>query len=138
MTIYRKMFKIKTIGSSKEGNLKPEIVEKMPAGINLVVHEYNEAAGWAIVELYCSDHPLLDSKYRKTMADLEKLKNDLSIIESVASHPNSPAILATFHIKTELATAIDETAKTLTVKGVTAKFVRKTNDPRRQIIIDEG
>ena len=138
MTVYRKIYKCRTVGSKAEGNLRPEIVDRLPTGINCCVLEYNEAEGWAIVEFFCSDHPLLEEKFRKGRDDLERLRTDPSVIETLATHPNSPPVLGGFAIRPELAEAIDETAGEVMVRGVRAKFVRKSPEPRIGLIIDEG
>ncbi|MEM3618230.1 MAG: hypothetical protein QXK47_04050 [Candidatus Bathyarchaeia archaeon] len=137
MTVYRKIFKCRTAGSKEKGDLRPEIVGRVPAGINLAVLEYNEAEGWCIVEFYCSDHPLLGN-LAKGLADLEKLKQDPSIIEELTTHPASPKIIGGFAIAEWMHEQIDEEKKEVVVKGKRYKYVRRDPDPRIGVVIDEG
>jgi len=125
--IYRRIFKVKTTGSRDTGDLRPaftdDFVEKYGRGINYVVHEYNEAEGWCVVECWCCDHPILEPEHRKNMTHLRALDKDPSVVEVLPSHPRSPPILGT--LATSRHESVDEEKKEITVKGRKGSYIRK-------------
>jgi len=91
MTIHKKLFKVKTIGTREEGNLKPILADYLPKGIHLASLQYNEAEKWAIVLCWCSDHELLPASERHRESDLIALASQPSIIEVLPDdHPLMP------------------------------------------------
>lgn len=143
MTIFRKMFKVKTVGSRKHGNLAPEWHERLPPSTSMVCHEYNEKEGWCICELWVSDHPI--RTVPRTMADLNQMANDPCVIEVVHDHHLSPKILGRLSCDiTSDVTDVDGKLKTLKRKGKPMKFKYKrektgTHGKKvKQYVLDEG
>ena len=144
MTVYRKLLKVKTAGSRAEGNLRPAFSDEFPnkyAGINYVVHEYNEAEGWCILEAWCSDHPILPPEHQKNISHLNELSRNPHVIEIVEKHPLSPPVLGMFATATH--DSVDEEKKEIVVRGRKGKFIRKekqmTHAGEKELyILDEG
>jgi len=140
MVIYRRIIKTKV--KVEQGLRSPDIT--LPKGVNLRVLKY--ANDFAIIELWCSDKPILEPEEQKTLADLKAL--DKYAIEILKEHPESPKIIGKIAILTPLLTnpkvEIDEVTKTLRFKGRTAKFLRKetffdtSGKERIRYILDEG
>lgn len=143
MTIFRKMFKVKTVGSRKQGNLAPEWHERLPPSTSMVCHEYNETEGWCICELWVSDHPI--RTVPRNMKDLNELAKDPCVIEVLHGHPLSPKTLGRLSVdKNADCTEVDMTAKTLKRHGKSMKFMhtrKKTGTHGKefeQFVLDEG
>lgn len=142
--IYRKIFKVKTTGSRKTNNLRPDFI--VPKGINYAVHEYNEREGWCILECWCSDNALLNLTEQKKQVDLDLLNQDKNVLAVLTSHPFSPATLGTVSVSGHSAPIekFDEKKKTVTVNGKTVNYVRKTkekdtaNREMEVYVLDEG
>jgi hypothetical protein len=120
MTVFRKVLKVKTVGSRVTGDLRPafsdDFVEKYGCGINYVVHEYNEKEGWCIVEVWCSDHPILPVEHQKNMSHLEEVAKNPHVIETFEKHPLSPPVLGTISYGSPHSPKkVDLEAKTLTL-----------------------
>ncbi len=146
MTIFRKIYKVKTVGSKQEGNLRPEwsdeISSLMP-GISYVVHEYNEAEDWCICECWVSDHPIRN--HQRNMSDLETLATEPCVIEVLPSHSSSPPILGILSLSGGGSPeSVDLEKKTLVFKGKTMSFKRVEKNRRTDgqeedlYILDEG
>lgn len=146
MTIYRKIFKVKTVGCRAEGNLRPvwsdEIATIMP-GVSYVVHKYNEIEGWCICECWVSDHPIRN--HQRTMTDLETLATQPCVIEVLASYPGTLPILGILSISGGGSPeSVDKEKKTLVFKGKSMKFKRMEKQRRTDgkeedsYILDEG
>lgn len=137
--IVRKILKVKTTGSRGEGNLRPELADRLPSGINLAVLEYSEDDSFAILEIWGSTHPLIEhSISSKSLDDTVK---EPSIIEVLEKHPKSPKILGTMSIASSATLDIDSSTKTITDKarGKSDTYVRKEIDRDGEIfILDEG
>jgi len=142
MTVHRRIFKVKTVGSRVTGDLRPAISDTVPRGINYAVHEYNEDEGWCIVECWCSDHPCCEPAERKGRAELEALDGDPDVLEILPSHPNSPPILG--RIATTTHEEVDEEKKEITVRGRKGTYIRKekvvttSGEEIDVYILDEG
>jgi hypothetical protein len=140
MTMYRRLLKVRTVGSRAEGNLRPAFSDNFAnkyVGINYVVHEYNEREGWCIVEAWCSDHPVLPPEHRKDMRHLEELARDPNVIEVVPSHPLSPPVLG--RITVSVPDSVVEATGEVVVLGRRGKFIRKEKEMAQDIyILDEG
>ena len=142
--IFRKIFKVKTIGNSKTTkDLRPEWTERLPTSISMVTYEFNEEEGWIICELWCSDHPI--RQVPRTMKDLNELAKDPCVIEVVHNHPLSPKILGRLSLeKNPNCTDVDLTKKTLKQRGKSMKFMRKRKKRGthgkeiEQFVLDEG
>lgn len=129
MTIYRRILKVKTVGSRREGNLRPAISDRCPRGINYVVHEYNEDEGWCIIEAWCSDHPILPTEHQKDASHLEELAADPDVIQTIEKHPLSPPVLGRISYGSPASPKkVDLTAKTITVevRELDGRIVEKT------------
>jgi len=142
--IYRKILRVKTVGSRKTRNLAPAIMP-LPKGFNFTVLEYSPDEKECVVEVWCSDHPILAPEERKTKADLDALfsKSNPAVLDSLSSHPSSPKMIGRIMVFSEVLEAIDDVTKTATFKGRTGKFIRKeTMDvhgiTKEIIILDEG
>jgi hypothetical protein len=85
--IKRKILKVKTIGSKKEGNLRPSIVDNLTNGLNLKVLEYDELNNECIVEVWGSDHTLVKDKVSDSK--LNKISKDKNVLEEFSTHPKS-------------------------------------------------
>jgi len=136
--IYRKILKVKTIGSKREGNLRPFIsdVEK-PQGLSYVVYEYNVDEGWCILELYGSDSPLMDHQIKPV--DLDKIAKHDQVLEELKTHRLSPKVIGRFQFALE-ELDIDEIEKTVKHKktGKVGKFIRKEKDRATEfVVLDE-
>jgi hypothetical protein len=144
--IHRRIFKVKTVGSRAEGDLRPEFtddfVSRYGTGINYRVLEYNEEEGWCVVECWCCDHPIVEPEHRKNMTHLFALDKDPSVLEVLPSHPKSPPVLACLATSTH--ESVDEEKKEIVVKGRRGSFKRKerhtTTDGTEEdlYILDEG
>jgi len=124
--IYRKLLKVRVAGSSDKGNLRPAFTDYFTekySGINFVVHEYNEREGWCIVEVWCSDHPVLPPEHRKNMKHLEELAKDPNVIEEVRTHPLSPPIVGRIIVSTP--NSVDEVSNEVVISGNRFKYIRK-------------
>ena len=118
--IYRKIFKTK-VRITKEGR---EPLVSPPKGINMLVLEYKD--NYAIVEFWCSDHPLLEPEDRKDVKDLINLKSNPAIIEEVKSHPKSPKIIGGIYMSgSSSPDSVNEKTKTITYKGRSGKYIEK-------------
>jgi hypothetical protein len=118
--IHRKIAKVKTKGSRITNDLAPDLAD-LTVGINYAVHEYNEKENYCILELWCCDHSLQEKK--ATMADLNELCKDPSVLEVLTSHPKSPKTLGVLSMTS--VESVDEVAKEVTVKGKKERFLRK-------------
>lgn len=143
MVVYRQILKVKTTGSRATRNLRPEISDRLPEGLNYAVHEYNEEEDWCILEAWCSDHPVLPQKHRKNDTHLKKLSGDSAVIASLTSHPLSPPILG--RMTTSTHDSVDETKKEITVHGRKGTYLRKIKETRKDMgteediwVLDEG
>jgi len=143
MTIFRKMFKVKTVGSRKQGNLAPEWHRRLPPSTSMVCHEYNEEEGWCICELWVSDHPI--RTVPRTMADLNNMAKDPCVLEVVRHHHLSPKIVGRLGcVKNSDVTDINEKDKTLKRKGKPMNFKYKREKTgthgkkEEQYVLDEG
>lgn len=121
MTVFRKILKVRTTGRRDDPTnpLRPafsdEFSEKY-AGVNYVVHEYNEAEGWCIVELWCSDNPILPPEHQKNMSHLEEVAKNPAVIETVVNHPLSPPVLGRISYGSPSSPKkVDTVAKTITL-----------------------
>jgi len=85
--MHTKLVKVETIGSQKQGNLRPVISDILPSGFNHSVLEYNETEGWCILYIWCSDHEILPENQRKTKADLDDFLKHPAVIDFPSSHP---------------------------------------------------
>ena len=126
MTIFRKIYKVATVGSRAEGNLRPAWADEMPdimPGVSFVVHEYNEDEGWCICECWVSDHPI--RVVARNMSDLEALASHESVIEVLTDHPLSPEVLGILSLSGgHSPESVDLKKKTLVFKGKTMSFKR--------------
>lgn len=146
MTIFRKIYKVATVGSRAEGNLRPAWADDMPdimPGVSFVVHEYNEAEGWCICECWVSDHPVRG--VARNMSDLESLATEPCVIEILSAHPSSPPTLAVLSLSGgHSPESVDLEKKTLVFKGKTMSFKRVEKNRRTDgqeedlYILDEG
>lgn len=145
MTIHRKIFKVKTVGSRAEGNLRPawDMVTIMP-GISSVIHEYNEAEGWCICECWGCDNSKIRNVARN-MADLNSLASNEHVISVESSHALSPTILASISLSGGASPeSVDREKKELVWKGKTIKYLRieknvRTDGKEEELfILDEG
>jgi len=119
--IYRKIFKVK-IRTNRFGGKEPDIT--VPKGINLLVLEYGD--DYAIVECWCSDHPILEPEERKSKEDLISLKNHPAIMEEVRSHPKSPKVIGGLYMSgSGSPDNVDEKTKTITYKGRSGRYIEK-------------
>lgn len=141
--IFRKIFKVKTVGSRKQGNLRPEWSENLPPSTSMVVYEYNEAEGWCICECWVSGHPI--RTVPRTMADLNELAKESCVIEVLLSHPLSPIVVGRLSCTKNIdVTEVDDVKKTLKRKGkpMTFKYTRKKRGTHgreeEQYVLDEG
>lgn len=140
--IYRRIFKVKT----KSGTLwEPDI--QLPIGVNLLVLEYGD--DYAIVEVWCSDHPILEERERKTDEDLQELEKHPNVIEKLEKHSKSPKIIGGIYLsENNYLSEVDEKTKTLKFKDKTCKYIEKrrhiihTNDGKGKeenlYVLDEG
>lgn len=146
MTIFRKIYKVATVGSRAEGNLRPAWADEMPdimPGVSFVVHEYNEGEGWCICECWVSDHPIRN--HQRNMSDLETLATEPCVIEVLPSHSSSPPILGILSLSGGGSPeSVDLEKKTLVFKGKTMSFKRVEKNRRTDgqeedlYILDEG
>ena len=144
--IFRKIFKVKTVGSREEtGDLRPAWADDMPnmmPGVSFVVHEYDENEGWCICECWVSDHPIRNIARNET--DLETLATEPCVIEVLSTHPLSPSILAVLSLSGgDSLESVDLENKTLVFKGKTMSFKRVEKNrtsagEEDQYILDEG
>ena len=132
--IHRKIVKIATEGSRKEGNLRPALARIR--GVNMKVLEYSEDDKTAVVELWGSDHESLVPEEQCNMAKINQMPN---ILEVLPSHAKSPKIIGSQMISIERLkhdkAAIDEKEKTITFKGKKLGFQKKTD---RDYVWEEG
>jgi len=138
--IYRKILKVKTVGSRETKDLRPDI--ELPRGLNSLVLEYLPE-NMCIVEIWGSDHPILNTEERYTPEKLNKVVEQA--LETLDSHPMSPKTLGAITMLKStiisLGSEIDEETKTIKVRGKTYKFKRKEFDDRYgedRYILDEG
>lgn len=146
MTVFRKIFKVKTIGNQKTGNLQPAWTDELSTiapGVGMTVHEYNEAEGWCVCELWTSDHNIRSVIGKET--DLDGLTTHPSVIEVLTSHPSSPPKLAILSLSGEGSLeSVDLEKEELVFKGKTMKFKRVVKQKRTSgeeedsYILDEG
>lgn len=146
MTVFRKIFKVKTIGSQKTGNLQPAWTDELltiAPGVGMTVHEYNEAEGWCVCELWTSDHNIRSVIGKKS--DLDGLATHPSVIEVLTSHPLSPSKLAILSLSGGGSPeSVDLEKKTLIFKGKTMPFKRVEKNrttsgvEEDHYILDEG
>ena len=146
MTVFRKIFKVKTIGSQKEGNLQPAWTEELltiAPGVGMAVHEYDEAEGWCVCELWTSDHNIRSIIGKKI--DLDGLATHPSVIEVVTSHHLSPPKLAILSLSGGGSLeSVDLEKKTLVFRDKTMSFkrveknVRTSGEEEDLYILDEG
>lgn len=143
MMIHRKICEVRTTGKRETRNLHPIIGESLPHGFNYKVLEYDEEADTAIIEIWCSDHPLLNLQDQKDEAALNNLTKHESVIKTLDSHPKSPTVLARIKIDSTKLENFDAETKTVTLKGKQADFLRtETSTVNKQqvtdLILDEG
>ena len=129
MTIHRRIFKVKTLGKRGSSDpLRPAISDDLPHGLNYVVHEYDEVEDACIVEVWCSDHPLLPQTDRKAMADIAKLRHHPSFITRLTDHAKSPTILARQSLSVFSQSApnatVDKAKKEITWQGRKGTYIR--------------
>lgn len=141
--IFRKIFKVKTVGSRKTGDLRPEWSGNLPPGTSMVVHEYDEAEGWCICECWVSNHP--SRTVPRSMVDLVELAKETCVIEVLPTHPLSPPIIGRLTVaRNEHVESVNEQAKTLRRKGIEMSFKRKRKRmttqgvEEEQFVLDEG
>ena len=140
MTIHRKILKVKTTGSRQTSDLRPQISDALPSGINYSVLEYDEAEKTCVVECWCSNHPLHEKP--KTQADLDEISKHSAVLEVLQSHSRSPLILGSIAISSP--DTIDEAKKEVTSHGKTGNFLRKikvhttSGKEQDEYILDEG
>jgi len=121
--IYRKIIKVKTRGDRATATLAPDLPTPLPKGFNYVVHEYNEKENYAVVELWCCDHPALHPSEQKTKRDLEDFCKVYTILPT---HPRSPKVIAT--LTTFRHDSVDEERKTIVVNGREGSYKRKVRE----------
>lgn len=143
--IHRKIVKAKTSGSRATRDLQPEFSERLPHGLNYGVLEYNETEGWCIVELWCSDHPVIREDIQKSMSDLEAFAKDSAVLEILQSHPKSPEILGSMGVGgLHSPKLIDKEKKLVEFEGRTGNYKRKIKRKRSDgleedyYVLDEG
>jgi len=144
--IYRKIFKVRTVGSRETSDLRPEWADEMPnimPGVSFVVHEYDEIEGWCICECWVSDHPIRN--VARNMSDLEALATEPCVIEVLPSHLLSPPILSILSLSGgHSPESVDLKKKTLVFKGKIMAFKRVEKNRRTSgeeedlYILDEG
>jgi len=143
MTISRRILRVKTAGSRENGDLRPALVDDLPRGINLVVHEYNEAEGWCVIEIWGSDHPILRPEERSTTGKINSVVTHESVVEELATHPLSPPKLAEI-TGVVGSMKVDERRKVVIKEGKEYPYIRvekrQIHDPKGEdiIIFDEG
>ena len=140
--MFRKLLKVKTIGSIETGDLKPKISSFMPPGVNYAVYEYDEKEGWCILELVGSEHPILGTK-QITPEKIQQVVNHSAVIQEIKSHPLSPPKLRELVVNRTKFDSVDKTRKLATKKGVSFSFKRIEKRHFRgeeveQIVFDEG
>jgi hypothetical protein len=91
MTIFRKILRVKTVGSRETGDLRPAIVDDTLKGVNTLVLEYSLDDSEAIVEIWGSNHPIVPAEARMNADKIAKVSGHPSVIEELATHPLSPA-----------------------------------------------
>lgn len=135
--IYRSILKVKTVGSRIEGNLHPIISEDLPIGFNSKVLEYDEANGECIMEIWGSDHSILEEKYKVNKSKLDKLKKNKSVVKELSSHSNSGGYRMSVDAK--LFNITHESPTKVKYKGKEIKFKRilKDKDKPDMIVIEE-
>jgi len=123
-----------------EGNIRPAICSALPHGMNYVVLEYNEDKSEATVKLAWSEHPLAEAK--PTTQQVNRLLSHEAVLKELTSHPLADQLKISMAIHETKIKAIDETAKTLTIKEhpEPLKFVRKepSKDGGFSFVFDEG
>jgi len=143
--IYRRILKVKTVGSRNgEVPLQPDLTDFAVkySGINFAVHEYNEKEGWCVVELWCSDHPVLEAKHQKTDKDLQLVDTEPAVMKVLTEHRLSPKILGVLSTSTH--DSVDEEKKEITVRGRKGNFLRKekhtttAGKEQDEYVLDEG
>lgn len=143
MTVYRRIFKVTTLGSRLTGNLRPAFTDDFGRnyhGVNFSVLEYEESAGTCVLEVWCSDHPAQpDGGTPETV--LDKVAQHPAVLSLVQSHPKSPPILG--GVATTAPDSVDEAKMTVTVKGNTGTYLRKEmiqtpQGPVARYVLDEG
>ena len=143
MTIYRRIFRMMALRHP----IRPCISDDAPEGINWRVLAYD--GNHAIVECWCSDHPILEPNDRKTMGDLKRIDTRVGTIDVLKTHPQSPTILgqhtiSVFHHSPPNA-EVDEVKQTITFRGRTGHYLRKIRQKTHTrhgdedlYILDEG
>lgn len=139
----RKILKVKTVGTRTEGNLRPALTDDLLRGLNLVVHEYDETEGTAIIEIFGSDHLALKSEERLTPAKMSEMLKHVSVIEELTTHPKSPPIICRLAVSLDsVAEEVDEQEKTFVKKETKGKhkYLRKDKGHRGEdiLVMDEG
>ena len=121
--IYRKIFRVRTVGSKQTSDLRPEWADEMISGVSMVVYEYNYEEGWCVCECWVSDHPIRGTP--RNMDDLEALASDESVIEVLTKHPLSPEILGILSLSGgHSPESVDLKKKTLVFKDKIMSFKR--------------
>lgn len=139
--IYRKIFKTKTAGSKKTGDLRPIISDTLPKGFNYAVLEYI-ADGMCIVEVWCSDSSILTADEQKDQRDLAAFSQNAE--EIIDSHRHSPPVLARIAVAKTQDLEVDKTKRTVKFRGKSSPYqhVEKTHTSTGKeeeiYIIDEG
>ncbi len=144
MTVYRRILKVKTIGTRAGGDLRPAFMDNFGndfPGIGYTVLAYDEVAGVCVLEACCSDNPAQPPGGARPEAALSAVARHPAVLSTLASHPNSPHIIMS--VNTVVPDSVDENQKTITVKGNTGPYLRKetVQTPQGTVvryIIDEG
>lgn len=141
--IYRKLFRVKTVGSKQEGDLRPEWSGRLPPSISMVVHEYDYVTQTCVCECWGSDHPI--RAVSRNMSDLEELAKDPCVVEVLDTHPSSPEVIGVLSLSGgHSPESVDKAKKKLTFKGKTMSYKRikkhKTTSGEEEelFILDEG
>ena len=139
---------MKTLGSRETGDLRPEISDNLPHGLNYLVLEYDETAQTCVVEAWCSNHLLLKAEDRKNMVDLQALDKHPATVKTLPSHAKSPKTLGRFALSVRAHSPpnaeVDKEKKTVKFQGRQGPYKRmvkqKTTDGTDEelYVLDEG
>lgn len=131
----KRILRVKTIGSRKEENLRPLIVDELSQGVSLMVLEYERGDEIAVIKLTWSSHPLLP---KVPQEQIETLLTHPSVVEVLPSHPKDTMKRTLAIVKD----AVDEekTGKRIRIGEKEGSFIRKERLLRDEehYIIDEG
>ena len=137
--ITRQILVVKTLGSRKTKDLRPDMV--LERGLNMTVLEYLVDDSEAVMEIWGSDHPVFAKEEQISGANdpkMTKMRNQKSVVKALTTHPKSPQKIGNISLPYERVTIDTTTVPPLIkFKGSLIKYM-SLDDTKHIVILDEG